>query len=318
MVDTDGRAIKLQAHSASIQDRNGAGPVLRASQASWPFVALGYADGGDGGPRVWALLDKGTGQVASAKRAKLWRGLSSCTARTEGSGAVEIHLHDGTTRPAGDPALDGMLSSLTGRPVSLTQTPPPDAEIVRSHPEAQITEGLDVDVAYDILKLGGAVPAVTFLDYAPLHLITTATLDGLADDQPSGTANRARYRPNVVIRSPDGTAWFPENAWLGGTVRIGDAADRSANTALRHSITRARRPAIATPGPTRCSRAQPVRRAGLRLPALRGDVCRGDHPRCYPGRDPGDIRPGLSQRRLPQHLRGRIFDRLQVGQCANK
>jgi len=223
LVDTDGRALKLQAHSASIQDRNGAGPVLRASQASWPFVALGYADGGDGGPRVWALLDKGTGQVASAKRAKLWRGLLSCTARTEGSGAVEIHLHDGTTRPAGDPALDGMLSSLTGRPVRLTQTPPSDAEIVRSHPEAQITEGLDVDVAYDVLKLGGAVPAVTFLDYAPLHLITTATLDGLADDQPSGTANRARYRPNVVIRSPDGTAWFPENAWLGGTVRIGDA-----------------------------------------------------------------------------------------------
>lgn len=184
---------------------------------------LAVAAEGVAGDRVWALLDKGTGQVASAKRAKLWRGLLSCTARTKGSGAVEIHLHDGTTLPAGDPALDGMLSSLTGRPVRLTQTPPPDAEIVRSHPEAQITEGLDVDVAYDILKLGGAVPAVTFLDYAPLHLITTATLDGLADDQPSGTANQARYRPNVVIRSPDGTAWFPENAWLGGTVRIGDA-----------------------------------------------------------------------------------------------
>ena len=52
MVDTDGRALKLQAHSAAIQDRDGAGPLLRASRASWPFVALGYADGGYAGPRV--------------------------------------------------------------------------------------------------------------------------------------------------------------------------------------------------------------------------------------------------------------------------
>ena len=52
MVDTDGRALKLQAHPANIQDRDGAGPLLRASRPSWPFVALGYADGGYAGPRV--------------------------------------------------------------------------------------------------------------------------------------------------------------------------------------------------------------------------------------------------------------------------
>lgn len=52
MVDTDGRALMLQAHAADIQDRDGAGPLLRASRPSWPFVALGYADGGYAGPRV--------------------------------------------------------------------------------------------------------------------------------------------------------------------------------------------------------------------------------------------------------------------------
>ena len=52
MVDTDGRALKLHAHSAAIQDRDGAGPLLRASRPRWPFVALGYADGGYAGPRV--------------------------------------------------------------------------------------------------------------------------------------------------------------------------------------------------------------------------------------------------------------------------
>lgn len=52
LVDTDGRALKLQAHSAAIQDRDGAGPLLLASRARWPFVALAYADGGYAGPRV--------------------------------------------------------------------------------------------------------------------------------------------------------------------------------------------------------------------------------------------------------------------------
>ncbi len=54
MVDTDGRALKLQVHSAGIQDRDGAGPLLRASRPSWPFVLLAYADAGYQGPRVAA------------------------------------------------------------------------------------------------------------------------------------------------------------------------------------------------------------------------------------------------------------------------
>jgi hypothetical protein len=34
MVDTDGRALKLEAHAADIQDRDGAGTLLRASRSS--------------------------------------------------------------------------------------------------------------------------------------------------------------------------------------------------------------------------------------------------------------------------------------------
>ena len=41
-----------QAHSAAVQDRDGAGPLLSASLSRWPFVELGYADGGYAGPRV--------------------------------------------------------------------------------------------------------------------------------------------------------------------------------------------------------------------------------------------------------------------------
>jgi transposase len=79
MVDTDGRALKLQAHSAGIQDRDGAGPLLNASRAWWPFVQLGYADAGYQGPRVRntspiriEIVRKAEGQVGFAVQARRW------------------------------------------------------------------------------------------------------------------------------------------------------------------------------------------------------------------------------------------------------
>src|SRR4051812_9240786 len=79
MVDTDGRGLKLQAHSAGIQDRDGAAPLLVASRPWWPFVQLGYADAGYQGPRVQEtcpirieILRKPEGQVGFAVHARRW------------------------------------------------------------------------------------------------------------------------------------------------------------------------------------------------------------------------------------------------------
>jgi transposase len=79
MVDTDGRALKLQAHAADIQDRDGAGPLLRASRPSWPFVQLTFADAGYQGPRVASassirveIVRKPEGQVGFAVHARRW------------------------------------------------------------------------------------------------------------------------------------------------------------------------------------------------------------------------------------------------------
>ncbi len=52
MVDTDGRGLVLHAHPGSVQDRDGAPPLLRASRRRWPFVELAFADAGYGGDRV--------------------------------------------------------------------------------------------------------------------------------------------------------------------------------------------------------------------------------------------------------------------------
>jgi transposase len=79
MVDTGGRALKLQVHSAAIQDRDGAGSLVVASRSWWPFVQLGYADAGYQGPRVQEtcpirieIVRKPEGQVGFAVHARRW------------------------------------------------------------------------------------------------------------------------------------------------------------------------------------------------------------------------------------------------------
>lgn len=52
LVDTDSRARVLFPHPASIQDRDGAGPLLHASRRPFPFIRKVFADAGYHGPRV--------------------------------------------------------------------------------------------------------------------------------------------------------------------------------------------------------------------------------------------------------------------------
>ena len=52
LVDTDGRLLTLGISVASLQDRDGAAPLMQASRRSFPFVERVYADRGYQGERV--------------------------------------------------------------------------------------------------------------------------------------------------------------------------------------------------------------------------------------------------------------------------
>jgi putative transposase len=52
MVDTDGRALVMQTHAADTQDRDGTGPLLKASRRAFPFVERVFADSAYAGERV--------------------------------------------------------------------------------------------------------------------------------------------------------------------------------------------------------------------------------------------------------------------------
>jgi len=52
LVDTDGRAVMLQIHTADIQDRDGAVPLLTASRRPFPFIECVFADSAYSGETV--------------------------------------------------------------------------------------------------------------------------------------------------------------------------------------------------------------------------------------------------------------------------
>ena len=139
--------------------------------------------------RRLAVLSRTTGKVASAKMPRLWRDLLTLSAAADDSsanGAVRITLPGGKTVWSDDADVDAVLSDLLNQPVTLTATPPPG----------------------------------TFVDFAPLHLLTTSTLDRIAELSPYRRADLERYRPNIVVRTS--APGFTENDWPERDLRIGN------------------------------------------------------------------------------------------------
>ncbi len=151
--------------------------------------------------------------MASAKQARLWRGLLKCTAKAH-TGRVSIGLPDGTNVTADDPGVDEVLSRLLGRPVRLVSQRPDGATLERPDPEKLLELGLDAEVGGRILKIAQATPGVSFTDEAPLHAITTATLEHIG-------VEALRYRPNLVIATPSGYPSYGENDWVGREIVVG-------------------------------------------------------------------------------------------------
>ena len=170
------------------------------------------------GDRVLALVHRETGKVASAKNPRQWRGLLKLTATTSGI-AVKITLPDGTVISSTVPGIDAVLSGLLGQPVTLTSTPPPGATLDRADPEQVLRDGIDAQVLVEVPQIGAGSPEGTFFDFAPLHLITTSTLDRIAGLSPRGTVEPVRYRPNIVVRTT--VPGFAENDWTERDLHIG-------------------------------------------------------------------------------------------------
>jgi hypothetical protein len=176
------------------------------------------------GDRRLAVVSRATGKIASAKFPRLWRDLLTMAVASAddraADGAVRITLPEGKTVWSSDADVDSVLSDLLDEPVTLTATPVPGAALDRAVPEAVLRDGVDAPVPAELMEIGGGGPSGTFVDFAPLHLLTTSTLDRIAELSPHGRADLERYRPNVLIATT--AAGFIENDWLERILRVGD------------------------------------------------------------------------------------------------
>jgi uncharacterized protein YcbX len=69
-------------------------------------------------------------------------------------------------------------------------------------------------------------PPGTYYDAFPIHVGTTASLRTLARLSPDSHVDVRRFRPNVLVDTPDDADdAFPEAGWLGTRLRLGDGVE---------------------------------------------------------------------------------------------
>ncbi|NKY56405.1 MOSC domain-containing protein [Nocardia flavorosea] len=171
-------------------------------------------NGGALGDRALAVIDTATGRVATAKQPKLWRRLLQCSA-AGAPGRVRITLPDGRIIEIDTDDAARHLSELLEREVRLADQCPDGAEMERADPEEVLAKGIDAASNYVTGPVARATPGTSFVDYAPLHLVTTASLDRL-------DVEAERYRPNLIVTTPAGFPPYGENDWVGKELSIGE------------------------------------------------------------------------------------------------
>ena len=194
--------------------------------------AAEVTDRGLRGDRVYALVDRADGKVATAKNPRKWPHLFDFRANLiEGAAAgsqaasIRVTLPDGTMITSAQDSCDQILSRALAREVTLESVASGDEQATSSATRAVSAEeywpdmeGLDFrDTVTDF-----ALPAGTFFDCAVVHLLTTATLDRLSELYPRGRFEVRRFRPNIVVQPASGERGFIENSWVGHTLAIGD------------------------------------------------------------------------------------------------
>ncbi|MEV7391983.1 MOSC domain-containing protein [Streptomyces sp. NPDC091215] len=192
-------------------------------------IAVAVTERGFDGDRMYAVLDE-TGAVGSAKHPRKWGALLRCRSRRDEFDVVRVVLPDGTALPVEDPYLDVQLSKLLGRQVSLSAAVPEHSRLERAVPGYEggvpeaVRQSASVDATGESITTG-SVAAGTFFDFGQVHMVTTASLARMRTVYPGGDFDTRRFRPNLVVDTEGGPG-FPEDAWLGSCLRVGEALFR--------------------------------------------------------------------------------------------
>ena len=199
--------------------------------------AADLGEGGIVGDRAFAIRDRETGKVASAKNPKLWPNLLGCRAAFvepprpgDELPPARIELADGSSVMSDATDADAVLSGFFGREVELARAAQNGYTIDQYHPDEEnydpdghrdeVVEAQLGAAFFNERGLPSAVPEGSFFDLYPLSVLTTSTLEQLGEFEPESRFDTRRFRMNVIVdTSPPG---FVENEWVGRTLAIGD------------------------------------------------------------------------------------------------
>lgn len=197
--------------------------------------------GGLPGDRAWAVRDEVRGGIRGAKKLA---GLLELRARylkapaPTGSSPAEITLPDGSTLDTGDATAAERLSKAIDHPVTLWPLLPADAldHYRRGAPTHE-------DLEQELRSIFGRLPEEplpdlsifppellqfesppgTYFDAFPLLLLSQASLRSMQEKAPDSVFDPRRFRPNLLVSDTAGGEPFPEQAWRGRRLGIGDA-----------------------------------------------------------------------------------------------
>jgi uncharacterized protein YcbX len=157
------------------------------------------------GDRAWALRDARDGRILSAKKTAALLGWRS--GYPDGpSRPARIDLGDGRAIRTDEANAASVLSESLGRTVELCgpDDPRPDRHV----------EWED-ELTFD-------APPGAYVDLAPLHVLTTASLRAIGALRPESRFDARRFRPNVLVDC-GAREGFVEDELEGKTIAIGDS-----------------------------------------------------------------------------------------------
>ncbi len=188
-------------------------PVKSMQGLAVESVELGLS--GIDGDRSRALIDVASGRLMSAKRwSRLLLGVAD---------DIGITLPDGTHRPYESGDMDRVLSTWLERDVALH----------RVAPDVDLSYEMTFDPPNDDAELYEIpAPSGSFLDLAPVHLVSQQTLGGGVATRPDLNWDVRRFRPNLVVDAA-GTRSFGEDAWCGRQLRIGSSVVEAMQPTVR-------------------------------------------------------------------------------------
>ncbi|BBY19394.1 molybdenum cofactor biosysynthesis protein [Mycolicibacterium litorale] len=253
---------------------------------------LEFGPRGVHGDRLWAVRDVERDITATARRLPV---LLTATARycapiaaDAGPGNapdVEITFPDGTVLRSDDPAVHAKLSELAGREMRLTALPPAsDTSLHRLRPtdpanspiaslrsdfgiaDGQKLPDLSMMRISDLTLLARySTPPGMFVDLAPVHVMSTASLATIGAELGEAALDVRRFRPNVLLDVDDPGDGLPESHWTGGHLTLGGVVLEVTMPTIRCVI------------PSRAQAGLEVDRRITRAVAERADRCLGSY-----------------------------------------